>query len=230
MSNQKLPLAAEERTVFGKQVNQLRKNNILPGNIYGIKKTSQAISLKELEFKAVYKVARETGVVHIELDKTSIPTLITDVQRDPVTHAIVHIDFRRVNLKQKIQTMVPVLVVGESEAVKTLGGVLLNQHDHITIEAFPQDIPSHIEVDITSITELGQEIKISDLTLSEDYTVIDLPETVIVTVTAHKVQSEVPDTAAATPEEGAEATEAVVEGEEGSESASAAQEPTSSEQ
>ena len=106
----------------------------------------------------------------------------------------------------------PVKVIGASEAVSQKAGVLLIQSESLLVEALPQDIPQQINIDISVIKDIGQEIKVSDLTKSEKFEVKTPTEKVIVTVVAHKEESVTPDTtAAAAPEV---LTEAVKEGEE----------------
>ncbi len=197
---EKTTLASTKREVTGKKVKQLRKQGIIPANVFGPKFKSQSISITLKDFTAAYKVAHETGIIYIDLDKESIPTLIRSLQRHPVSHDILHVDFRKIDLTQKIETEVPIEIIGASPAVNQLGGVLMKQHDHLIVEALPQNIPAHIMVDISAIKELGQEIKVSDITKSGDYTIKNGTEIVIVSVIAHKEESITPETTAVAPE------------------------------
>lgn len=198
---EQVKLAVEERKVLGKKVKKLRKEGVLPGNIFGTDFKSTAISVKQADFIHVYKIVHETGIVYLQLDKKDVPTLVKHIQRHPIDSSILHIDFRKIDLTQKIETEVPVKVIGTSDAVAHKGGVLLNQSTHLTVEALPQDIPGAIEIDISSLKELGMEIKVKDLPQNKAYTVKTEPEKVIVSVTAHKEESVVAETtAAAAPE------------------------------
>ena len=123
---------------------------------------------------------------------------------------MLHIDFRKIDLTKKIEANVPVKTIGISEAVSQKAGVLLLQSDTILVEALPEDIPSSIEVDISVIKEIGQEVKVADLKKSDKYEIKTPAEKVIVAVIAHKEESIVPETAVAAPEI---ITEAVKEGE-----------------
>lgn len=214
-TSEKIILDAQTRTEVGKKVKSLRKQGLIPANVFGQDFKSQSIKIGLKDFTLAYKQAHETGIIYVNVDKDSIPTLVTSLQRDPLRHSILHIDFRKVNLKQKIETEVPILIVGESEAVHQHGGELITQNDHITIEALPSDIPANIEIDISALKEVGSDIKVSDIAKNAAYTITMEPETVIVSVTAHKEESVVPETAA--PE-----TEVIgAEGEEGAEGATA---------
>jgi large subunit ribosomal protein L25 len=211
-TSDKTVLAAEKREITGKKVKQLRKKGVLPANISGPGFTSVSITVDNKEFLSAYRVAHETGIVYITLGPDSIPTLVRTVQTHPVSDDILHVDFRKIDLKQKIETTVPVEIVGDSIAVTQLGGVLLKQNENLTVEALPTDIPQHIIVDISSITELDQNIKVSDLPKAAGYEIKDEPETVIVSVIAHKEESVTPETTTEAPEV---IGEAPAEGEEG---------------
>ncbi len=194
-------LPVTERTVFGKKVKKMRREGSLPANVFGTDFKSQAITVKYPEFTHVYKIVHETGIVYLKLGEKEIPALVKHIQRHPLDSSVLHVDFRKIDLTKKIVTEVPVALVGVSEAVAQKGGVLLTQSAHLEVEALPQDIPASIEVDISVIKELGEDIKVSALPKSGKYTVTTDPEKVIVSVTAHKEESLVAETtAAAAPE------------------------------
>lgn len=199
-STEKLVLNVVPRTVFGKKLKKMRHEGLIPANIFGPEFKSVSVSIQFKDFTKTYKTAKETGVVYVALDKAEIPVLIKQVQRHPVTDSILHVDFRKVDLKKKIQTEVPVKTTGVSEAVTQKAGVLLTLSETLLIEALPQDIPQAIEVDISSIKELGQEIKVSDLPKSEVYEIKTPVEKVVVSVVEHKEESITPETTAAAPE------------------------------
>jgi large subunit ribosomal protein L25 len=210
-SSGKVTLKAELRTILGKKLNKLRKQGFAPGNIYGPDFKSRSISVVYKDLIKTYREVGKTGVVYLSLDKESVPVLITSVQKHPLTRSLIHVDFRKIDLSKKIEANVPVKTVGVSEAVSQKGGVLLVQSDTLLIEALPEAIPHEIEVDISVIKEIGQEIKISDLKKSDKYEIKTPAEKVVVAVIAHKEESIVPETAVAAPEI---ITEAVKEGEE----------------
>jgi large subunit ribosomal protein L25 len=173
---------------------------MVPANVFGPNFDSKSITVTLKDFTAAYKVAHETGIVYVNVDKDSIPTLIKDIQKHPVTGFILHVDFRKIDLSQKIVTTVPVHFEGDSVAVNQLNGVLITQNDHLDIEALPEKIPAHIEVDISALKEIGDEITVKDIKANSDYVIITDPETVVVSVTAHKEESVVPETTTTAPE------------------------------
>ena len=213
-------LKVENRILLGKKIKKLRKQGIVPSNIFGPEFKSTSISVDKKEFIKIYRVVRETGVVYLSLGKEEIPCLIKHLQKHPVTDVLLHVDFRKIDLAKKIETNVPVKTIGVSEAVSQKGGVLLLQSENLLVEALPQDIPHTIDIDISTIKELGQEIKVSDIAKSSKYLIKTSPEKVVVSMVAHKEESITPDTATAAPEV---LTEAVTE--EGEEGATPTSEP-----
>lgn len=199
-NKEKLTLVAEKRETFGKKLRKMRHSGVIPANIYGPEFTSVAITVSFKDFIHTYKTARETGVVYITVGKEEYPTLIKDIQRHPVSDAILHVDFRRINLREKIETDVPLVFVNEAPAVQTLGGQLLTQTNEILIEALPTDIPEHIEIDLATLTEIGSEIRVQDVTKIANVDIKEDPERIIVSVVARKEESITPETETEAPQ------------------------------
>lgn len=231
-TKEKFLLEAASREILGKGVKKLRRTGMIPANIYGPNFKSASISVSYPDFTSTYKKAHETGIVYLKVNGQEIPTLVKNVQRHPVGSHILHIDFRKIDLTQKVETAVPVVVVGQSAAVTQKGGVLLTQSDHLKVEALPADIPQQIEVDISVLAEIDQSIKVSDLPRSTTYEIKEDPEKIVVSVIAHKEESLEPETAPAEtpevitekPEEGAEGAEAPAAEAKGGKEAAPAQE------
>lgn len=204
-------LNADVRTLFGKHVRKLRKEGIVPSNIFGSGFESAAIQLNSHDFSRMFREAGETQVITVHVEKNEYPCLVTHVQFHPVTHELLHVDLRKVDLKKKIEAHVPVELIGESEAVEMKIGDLLTITDSILVEALPNDMPQQIEVDLTSLKEIDSEIKVSDLKPVGNYEIKDDPEKVIVRVAEHKEQSLEADTTS----EVAEGTEEAADAEAG---------------
>ena len=210
--NVKLKLNAQKRDIFGKKLKKLRIEGKLPGNIFGPDIDSQSITVDVKEFKRIYRQAKKTPVVYINHDKKETPVLIRGVQKHPVNNILLHVDFRKIDLKQKIETKVPVEVAGESPAVEQKGGVLLTHLNEVTVEALPDQIPSNITIDISNLNEVGDEIKVADLPKSDKYTIKEDAGKVVISIIEHKEESLVAET---TPAEEPEIIEEKPEGEEG---------------
>ncbi len=200
MKKTKLILKVTKRDVFGKKLKKSRKEGKIPANIFGQGFESQAVFVDYKEFSKIFKIAKETGVVYLELSKEEIPVLIQNLQTHPINDQLLHVDFRKVDLTKKIETAVPVKTIGVSEAVTQKGGVLLTQADELKVEAQPEKIPHQIEIDLSVLKEINQEIKVADLPQNPDYKIIDPADKVIVSVVAHKEETVVPETTSAPPE------------------------------
>jgi large subunit ribosomal protein L25 len=162
---QRAQLKVTKRKLFGKKVKKLRKENILPANIYGKKVKSQAIQVGYKDFSIVYKQLGETSIIDLLVDKSTAPrhTLIRNVQRNPVTDNILHVDFIQVDLKEKIETDVPIKIVGEPQIVKDKKALMLAELSSIVIEAPADKIPEEVVVDVEALKEIGDSIFVKDL-------------------------------------------------------------------
>ncbi len=179
---EKLVLKAEKRTVSGRKVKSLRKQGLLPGNIYGKKIKSKAIQISEKDFAAIFAKAGETGLVELLVGEEKHPVLIHNVQYHPVTDAPLHADFLQVDLKEKVTAKVAVVLVGESPAVKDKTGVLLTILSEIEVEALPADLPDKLEVDISNLSAVDQSVKVEQLKVSDQIKVLADPKLEIVKV------------------------------------------------
>lgn len=159
----KITLKSEKRTLTGKKVRALRRQGIVPANIFGKGLTSQSIQVNLKEFKSVFDKAGETSLIELTLGEEKEPVLVSNIQVHPVTGDPVHVDFRKVNLKEKITATVPVEVVGESPAEKSGIGTAVEMIDEVEVEALPTDLPEKFEVDVTGLTEVDQAIYVKDL-------------------------------------------------------------------
>ncbi len=171
-------LKVEKRKVLGKQVKKLRRDGILPCNIYGKGIKSTAVQVPQKDFDAVYKEAGETGLVDVELDGKLTPVLIHNMQKD-FRGNVLHADFFQVNLKEKVKTMVPLEIVGEPKAVLDKVGLLMNILSEVEVEALPEELPENIEVSVEHLANIDEQITVADLKVPEGVTVLTEPEQVI---------------------------------------------------
>ena len=227
-----ITLRAQVRTVKGKKVGALRRQGLIPANIYGRGIESLPIQVDVRSFRNALAQAGTSTLVDVHVsndggqgDGQSHPVLIENVSLHPATGKVLHIDLRQVDLNRPIRANVAIVLTGESPAVKNEGGVLVHPLDSLEVEALPRALPHEITVDISSLVALDQQITVGDLQLGPGVTVDTDPSTVVAQVIASKLEQEVAAeeaAAAETAEEGAEAPEA--EGERGGEAAEGAQE------
>jgi large subunit ribosomal protein L25 len=214
MSGDRIKLEVRERLERGsRNSRRLRADGLIPGVLYG-KGHSQAIVVPERALRTA--VTGPSGLhaildVVIEGKQTVHPSVLADLQQDPIRGTVSHIDLREVRLDQPIQATLVVQLVGESPGVKT-GGVLSLVSRELQIEALPGSIPEHIDADISSL-EIGDALRLEDLPLIANVTFLDDPhETVIAVVSAPRVEVE-PEVEEGEEVEGEEAAEGAPEGE-----------------
>ena len=207
---EKITLSANVRDVVGKKVKKLRESGKLPGNVFGEGFTSQSIWVLFPDFLKTYKLAGETQVVYVHVGSDEYPTLIDTVQKHPISGDLLHVDFKKVSLKKKIETEVPIVFTGESVAVEKNKGDMLTLKDVLLVRALPDAIPTQIDVDISVLAEIDDEITVATIKKSDDFEIVDEPETVIVRIAEHKEESVEPDTTSELPEaEGEEGADGV---------------------
>lgn len=165
-------LNAEARTVLGKKVKKLRREGLLPANVYGKGLSSKSLQVKIADFQTVFKQVGETGLVELKADGQTHPVLIKNLQMDYSTNTPLHADFYQVNLKEKVKTMVPVELVGEAKAVTEKIGVMLQTLSEVEVEALPDRIPEHIEADVEALAEIGAGITVGELKIEEGVVIL----------------------------------------------------------
>jgi large subunit ribosomal protein L25 len=180
----KIALKSQKRELFGRKVKRLRKEGLIPANIFGNKIESHAVSVDSKEFSDIFKKAGETQI--IDLDGKSV--LVSNLQSDPISGEVIHIDFRQVSLTEKIEAKIPVEVEGESPAEKQNLGTVVQQIHEVEVEALPSDLPEKIIVDISILAEVDQAIYVKDLKVDSKVVVKTDSESIVVKVEAPTVE------------------------------------------
>jgi len=160
-----IKLSAQKREITGKKVKRLRKEGLVPANVYGKKTQSIALSLKKDEFEKVYEEAGETSVIKLKIDgdKEDRPVLIQNLQVNPITGEPLHVDLRQIVLTEKIKAMIPVELSGEAPAAEQGLGILIQTVSELEVEALPMDLPEHFVVDVSKLNNVGDAVTIKDL-------------------------------------------------------------------
>lgn len=169
-------IKAEKRKVIGKQVKGLRREGRVPAVIYGAGLQPTAIELKARE--AERALARATGATlfDLELEGETHKVLLREVQRHSIRRDLRHVDFLKVAMDQLIRAVVPIELVGEAPAVKTLGGVLVAGVQAIEVEALPADLPDRVTVDIGGLVQIEDKISVGNLTLGKGVRILTSAE------------------------------------------------------
>lgn len=209
-----ITLSATKRDERGKENNQLRRDGKVPAIVYGHNQEPISIVLERKAFDRAYKAGGENTIITLNVDGVGeVKTLIKDVFRDPVADTASHVDFMKINLKEKLETAIPVEIVGESPAVKNLGGVLIHNMTELQVRCLPTDLVHSFQVDISSLIEFGDMVLVSQIKVPNGIELLTEPENPVVSVSAPKAEeaasipsetvtpTEVPTTAQKSPEE-----------------------------
>lgn len=169
--------------------------DMIKGVMYGAGVETSSLEVKRLEFENLFAKTGESGLITLTFaDGRKEPVLVKDLQFDAVKHRIIHVDFYRVNMKEKVTAEVNLEFVGESPAVKAQGGIVVYNVDALEIEALPSDLIQKVDVDLSKLANLGDAIHVSDITLPQGVVFKSEPETMIAQVVEPKKTVE--DTAA----------------------------------
>lgn len=174
------------------KVKHIRKAGGIPSVVYGNKIKNISLTLDAKIFSKLYKSTGETTLLdlHIEGESGKRSVLIHDVSIDPFKGFFTHVDFYEVKKDQKIKTHILLAFTGESEAVKSSGGVLVKQIYKIEIEALPNDLPHEVVVDISLLKTFQDVITIGDLKLSQSVKVFGDPKEIIAKVIPPRTEEE----------------------------------------
>ncbi len=239
MAGDRVRLEVEQRNALGsRDSRRLRREGLIPGVLYGRGKKPHPFVVPERTLRSALGGPHGLhAILDVVLDdqKTSHASVVKDYQQDPIRGYLTHIDLHEVRLDQPISAQVGVELVGESPGVK-VGGVLTQLVREVTVEALPLEMPDRLSLDIGH-SEIGDALRVSDLALPADVTVLEDPENVLVTVSAPRLAAELEAAeaeaaAALEAEEGEEVAEAVegeAEGEAGAEPAAEGEPPAGEE-
>lgn len=174
-----------------KKATDLRANGEIPANVYGGDFKNQNIAVDSLAFDKVFTVAGESSLINLAIENSEpLKVLVHEIQIDPVTMKVIHIDFYKVNMKEKIKTEIPLKQVGESPAVVDLEGSLVTNKDAIEVECLPSDLVHEIEVDISVLKTFDDVIHVSDLKVPAGIEVLDDLEEVAILVQPPRSEEE----------------------------------------
>jgi len=193
-------LIVPKRESFGKAaIRDLKASGMIPAVVYGLNEPPVAIAISP---KVVARVlASDTGmnsVMFLQREGTDIKrhVIIKDLQRDPITSRLRHVDFMRVDMTLKVRVKVPVRLVGTSVGVKAMGGVLDFAHREIELECLPSMIPAHIDVDITNLA-VGDSVRFEQINLGPNVIITGDAHQVVCSVRGKAAEEEVAVVAAA---------------------------------
>ncbi len=218
VTNERPSITLSDRQVVGKKVKVLRREGFVPVHYYG--SGIESLSL-QASGATLRKVVTEAGAnipveVVVEGSSESDICFVREVQWHPVNGSLLHVDFMHVDVTERVTAEVPVVLTGQSEAVRELGGVIIQPFQTLPVEALPLDMPKAVTVDITPLLMFGDAIRVGDIEVEEAFTILRDDDDLLVTVQEPRVEEELVD------EEEELEGEELAEGEEAAEGEAAA--------
>jgi large subunit ribosomal protein L25 len=183
-------LTLTKRAETGKgAARQLRREGKVPAVLYG-KGETISLTLDPIEFHKVLR-SKQQGYVLITLAETNKKgasqhnAILKDIQYDPVSGHVLHADFFEIAMDQPIQVAIPIVITGSIPVGVTLGGLLRQRQRHLSVEGLPADIPDTVVIDASGL-DIGQAVKVKDLSLAKGIRTRDDLEKIVVNITAKK--------------------------------------------
>jgi large subunit ribosomal protein L25 len=200
-------LAAEPREIIGKKVAGLRRDGRLPAVVFGHGESSESVSIDTHEFEQLRRHVGSNALIDLSIQgKKARPVLVSGIQVHPVNRRPLHVDLFLVRMTEEQTVDVRLVPTGTSRAVEDEGGTLLHPIEHVRIKALPDHLPQSIEYAIDSLVDFDAVIKVSDLAIPSDVTLLTEAEEIVAKVQAPRVELE-PEPVVAEGEEGAEGAE-----------------------
>ncbi len=186
----KIELKVANRDILGKKVKHLRRQGITPVHVFGHGIQSLALQCDTKELEQVLAQAGQTRLINLKLakERKARNVVVREFDRDWRKGQLVHVDFYQVKMEEKIRVEVPVVLIGESPALKSKENMLDHELATFTVECLPAKIPDSIEVDVSSLAELDQAIRVKDITLDKDISVLNSPDLVVAKVSLRHVE------------------------------------------
>ena len=186
----RIELKVASREILGKRVKHLRRQGITPVHVFGHGIESLALQCDTKELERVLSRAGQTRLIDLKLAKEKKPrtVVVREFDRDWRRGELVHVDFYQVKMEEKIRLEIPVVLIGEAPALKAKTNMLDHALGTLTVECLPAQIPGSIEVDISYLAELDQAIRVKDITLDKDITVLNNPDLVVAKISVRPVE------------------------------------------
>jgi large subunit ribosomal protein L25 len=178
-----MDLSVKPREVTGKKVRFLRREGLVPAELYGHGIKNLHLTVGAKEFDKALKEAGTTTVVTLVLNTTKHSALIHEVTRNYASGVVDHVDFYEVRMDEKIKTKVPLEFIGEAPAVKSQGAVINKTMSEIEVEALPQNLPHSLTVDLSVLDVLDKSVYVRDIVVPKGVEILIDPETAVATAT-----------------------------------------------
>lgn len=183
-------LEVQSRSLKSK-ARDLLNSNLIPAEYYGRGVANKSLQIDYQTFRKLFRFAGTNTVIELNVDgKEKMNVLVHDLQRDPVSDLITHIDFMNVRMDEEIHTHIPLEFVGVSKAVKELGGILVHHLDEIEVKCLPKALVHNIEVSLDPLVDFHSFVRVKDIVLPPGVAVMNNLEDVVVNASAPRIEEE----------------------------------------
>lgn len=204
-----ITLEAKKRTIQGKANAALRRTGVIPAVMYGKNQAAISLELSERDFEKAFLVAGESTLIDLVVLGETNKVLVADVARDAMSDRVIHVDFHKVSLTEKLHTKIPIAFVGEAPAIKGLGGILIKSVQEFDVECLPSALVHQIPVDISVLVKFGDTIHLKDVVIPPGITIKHLHDTDVIASVAEPRSEEELKSLEEKPVESVEAVEVI---------------------
>jgi len=185
-----IELYATKREILGKKVRFLRRQGITPVHLFGHGIESVALQCDTTKLKEVLAKAGHTRLISLNLDNERRPrtVVVREVQTEPLTGESLHVDFFQVEIAEEVKVEVPVVLVGEAPVLKSKENMLVQELNTLTVKCLPAKIPTSVELDISFLTDPEQTVRVKDIELDKEITILNDPELAVVRIRSRPVE------------------------------------------
>lgn len=183
-------LKVKSRDTLGKKVRFLRRQGLTPANLYGPKTESIPLQVETSLLKRLIATVGRNALITLKVDGAKEPRLamIRDIQRDPLTGALLHVGFFQIEVTHKVRAEIPLIFLGEAPAAKSPRAMVIQNLTSLQVEGLPTDLPRRIEVDLSLLEEMNQAIHVREIPMDDRLEVLTDPDEVVV----HVVETRAP--------------------------------------
>ena len=205
MTTNAVEIELNPRELMGKKAGRLRRAGIVPVHLYGPGMEPRALQCNASQLIRVLATAGAATPIHITIqgEPGNHLAFAREIQWDPKRDDLLHVDLLAADISRPVTAQVPIVLIGESAGARTVSGTVMHQLRTVDIQALPLEMPSEIELDISVMEEPDSVIRVSDLPIPENATLLSDVEDLVVRIELPRVEVEV------------EVEEGLEEGEEG---------------
>ena len=183
--NQQPEVMAERRVVKGKQVRTLRQKGLIPATLYGHNVGPMSLQVERSVVEEILRRGESSSLLRLKVGRDKpISALIKQYQIHPTRGELLHVDFFGVSAREKLRANVPVRFVGQAPVAESHDVVIVRILDQLSVECYPSDLPTHVDVDLSRLESLDSSIRVGDLTAGPKVAILDQPGDVVVSVAA----------------------------------------------